>query len=39
MTLRRTGATTRRILMQLRHDPRTVALLLAVPAVLMGLLA
>ena len=39
MTLRRTTATTRRVLRQLRHDPRTVALLLAVPAVLMGLLA
>ncbi len=39
MTLRRTGATARRVLRQLRHDPRTVALLLAVPAVLMGLLA
>ena len=39
MTLRRTGATTRRVLRQLGHDPRTVALLLAVPAVLMGLLA
>jgi len=39
MTLRRTGATARRALRQLRHDPRTVALLMAVPAVLMGLLA
>jgi ABC-2 type transport system permease protein len=39
MTLRRTGATTSRVLRQLRHDPRTVAMLLAVPAVLMGLLA
>ncbi len=39
MTLRRTGATTGRVLRQLRHDPRTVAMLLAVPAVLMGLLA
>jgi len=39
MTLRRTRATTSRVLRQLRHDPRTVALLLAVPAVLMGLLA
>jgi ABC-2 type transport system permease protein len=37
--LRRTRATARRVLRQLRHDPRTVALLLAVPAVLMGLLA
>jgi ABC-2 type transport system permease protein len=33
-----TAATTRRVLQQLRHDPRTVALLLAVPAVLMVLL-
>jgi ABC-2 type transport system permease protein len=39
VTLARTGATSRRVLRQLRHDPRTVALLLAVPAVLMGLLA
>lgn len=39
MTIRRTGATARRVLRQLRHDPRTIALLLAVPAVLMGLLA
>jgi len=39
MTWRRTSATTRRVLKQLRHDPRTVALLLAVPVVLMGLLA
>ena len=39
MTLRRTVATTRRVLRQLRHDLRTVALILAVPAVLMGLLA
>jgi ABC-2 type transport system permease protein len=34
MSLRRTGATARRVLRQLRHDPRTVALLLAVPCVL-----
>ncbi|HEY2297206.1 MAG TPA: ABC transporter permease [Jatrophihabitans sp.] len=33
-----TAATTRRVLLQLRHDPRTVVLLLAVPAVLMVLL-
>jgi len=39
MTARRTTATARRVLVQLRHDPRTVAMLLAVPAVLMGLLA
>jgi ABC-2 type transport system permease protein len=31
---RRTLATTRRVLRQLRHDPRTIALLLAVPCVL-----
>ena len=31
-------ATTRRVLQQLRHDPRTVALLLAVPSVLLVLL-
>jgi len=39
VTLRRTSATARRVLRQLRHDPRTVGLILAVPAVLMGLLA
>ena len=33
-----TVATTRRVVQQLRHDPRTVALLLVVPAVLMILL-
>ncbi|MBV8445280.1 MAG: ABC transporter permease [Candidatus Dormibacteraeota bacterium] len=32
-----TGATARRVLRTLRHDPRTVALLLLVPCVLMGL--
>jgi len=31
------GATTSRILRQLRHDPRTVGLLIVVPVVLMGL--
>ncbi len=31
------GATTARILRQLRHDPRTIALLIGVPVVLMGL--
>jgi ABC-2 type transport system permease protein len=31
-------ATTRRVLIQLRHDPRTVALLVAVPSLLMVLL-
>ena len=39
VTWRRTRATAGRVLRQLRHDPRTVALLVAVPAVLMGLLA
>jgi len=33
-----TWATARRVLAQLRHDPRTIAMLLAVPAVLMILL-
>jgi ABC-2 type transport system permease protein len=32
------AATTRRVLQQLRHDPRTVALLVVVPAVLLALL-
>jgi ABC-2 type transport system permease protein len=36
---RRTGATARRVLRQLRHDPRTLGLIVAVPAVLMGMLA
>ncbi len=35
MSARRTAAVARRVLLQLRHDPRTIALLLAVPAVLM----
>jgi len=39
VTWRRTGATGSRVLLQLRHDPRTVGLMVAVPAVLMGLLA
>lgn len=33
------GATASRVLRQLRHDPRTVALLLVVPSVLMALLS
>jgi hypothetical protein len=33
-----TWATARRVLAQLRHDPRTVAMMIAVPAVLMILL-
>jgi ABC-2 type transport system permease protein len=39
MTARITFATAARILRQLRHDPRTVALMLVVPCVLLGLLA
>ena len=39
MSLRRTFATTRRVLQQLRHDPRTIGLIFVVPLVLMGLLA
>lgn len=39
MSLRRTLLTMRRIMQQLRHDPRTVAMLLVVPSVLVGLLA
>jgi ABC-2 type transport system permease protein len=37
MSLRVTGATAARVLRQLRHDPRTVALVLVVPAVLVTL--
>jgi ABC-2 type transport system permease protein len=39
MNLRITLATARRVLRQLRHDHRTVAMLLVVPLVLVGLLA
>ncbi|MEO8107501.1 MAG: ABC transporter permease [Actinomycetes bacterium] len=39
MSAARTLATARRVISQLRHDPRTVALILVVPIVLMGLLA
>jgi ABC-2 type transport system permease protein len=39
MSPRRTLATTRRVLQQLRHDPRTIGLIFVVPVVLMGLLA
>jgi ABC-2 type transport system permease protein len=39
MNARRTFATAGRVLTQLRHDPRTVALMLIVPCVLVGLLA
>ena len=38
MSISTTIATAHRVLLQLRHDPRTVALLLAVPALLMVLL-
>ena len=38
MTFRRTRATALRVLRQLRHDPRTVVLLLAVPSVLQFLI-
>ena len=38
MSPRRLLATTRRVLLQLRHDPRTVALMLVVPSVLLVLL-
>ena len=39
MNLRRALLTTRRILQQLRHDPRTIGLLVLVPSALTGLLA
>ncbi len=39
MSARRTLATARRVLEQLRHDPRTIALILVVPVALMALLA
>lgn len=39
MTITRTVATARRVVQQLQHDHRTVALILVVPCVLMGLLA
>ncbi|MEV6796118.1 ABC transporter permease [Streptomyces sp. NPDC051320] len=38
MTLTRTLATTARVLRQLRHDPRTIALLLLIPTVMIILL-
>lgn len=38
MTTARTAATARRVLAQLRHDPRTIALMLVVPCVLISLL-
>ena len=39
MTVSRTFATTGRVLTQIRHDPRTVGLLLVVPSLLIGLIA
>lgn len=39
MTVSRTLATAARVLLQLRHDPRTVALLLVVPCFLIALLS
>lgn len=39
MSTTRTLATTNRVLRQLRHDPRTLGLLLVVPVVLMAILA
>jgi ABC-2 type transport system permease protein len=39
MSPRLTGATAGRVLRQIRHDPRTVGLLIVVPCVLLGLLA
>lgn len=39
MSPRRTLATSRRVLVQLSHDPRTIALIFVVPLVLLGLLA
>ncbi len=39
MNLRRTLATSGRVLRQLGHDPRTLALLFVVPLILLGLLA
>jgi len=39
MTLRRTLATAGRVLNQLRHDPRSIALMLIAPSLLVGLFA
>jgi ABC-2 type transport system permease protein len=39
VSTRRTLATAHRVLTQLRHDPRTIGLMLVVPCVLVGLLA
>ncbi|WP_394769785.1 ABC transporter permease [Lacisediminihabitans sp.] len=39
MNVSRTLATARRVLQQIRHDPRTIALLLLVPSLLIGLVS
>ncbi len=39
MNLSRTFATAGRVLLQIRHDPRTIGLLLVVPSLLIGLMA
>jgi ABC transporter DrrB family efflux protein len=39
MNPRRTLATTARVLTQIRHDPRTIALMLVVPSLLIGLMS
>lgn len=39
MSARRTFATALRVLQQIRHDPRTILLLLVVPSLLIGLMA
>ena len=39
MSVRLTFAATGRVLTQIRHDPRTIGLLLIVPSLLIGLLA
>ena len=39
MRPRLTLATTGRVLQQLRHDPRTIALVLILPCLLLGLIA
>ena len=39
MNLRRTGATTGRVLRQLGHDPRSIVLMLVAPSLLVGLFA
>jgi ABC-2 type transport system permease protein len=36
MSPRATGATAQRVLLQLRHDPRTIALLIVVPSALVA---